>query len=110
MLKDALFLGAKLRRRAAQLPYLPRTMGLVWTAARGWTAAWIAVLLVQGVLPVATVYLTRTVVNRLMAAVRAGGSWESLQPLIAAAVLMGGVLLAGGSRLKVSAAGGVQAA
>ena len=38
-------------------------MGLVWTAARGWTAAWIAVLLVQGVLPVATV-----LVNRLMRA------------------------------------------
>ena len=70
-------------------------MGLVWTAARGWTAAWIAVLLVQGVLPVATVYLTRTVVNRLMAALRSGGSWESLQPLIVAALLMGGVLLAG---------------
>ena len=70
-------------------------MGLVWTAARGWTAAWIAVLLVQGVLPVATVYLTRTVVNRLMRALRAGGSWESLQPLIVAALLMGGVLLAG---------------
>jgi len=53
------------------------------------------VLLVQGVLPVATVYLTRTVVNRLVPAVRAGGSWESLQPLIVAAVLMGAVLLAG---------------
>jgi ATP-binding cassette subfamily B protein len=53
------------------------------------------VLLVQGVLPVATVYLTRTVVNRLMRALRAGGSWESLQPLIVAALLMGGVLLAG---------------
>lgn len=79
---------------AAQLPYVPRTMGLVWTAARGWTAAWIAVLLIQGVLPVATVYLTRTVVNRLMPALRAGGSWESLRPLMVAAALMGGVLLA----------------
>ena len=95
MLKDASFIGTRLRRLAAQLPYLPRTLGLVWTAARGWTVAWIAVLLIQGLLPVATVYLTRTVVNRLMPAVRAGGSWESLQPLIVAAVLMGGVLLAG---------------
>jgi len=93
--KDASFIGSKLRRLAAQLPYLPRTMGLVWTAAGGWTAAWIVVLLVQGVLPVATVYLTRTVVNRLVPALRAGGSWESLEPLIVAAALMGGVLLAG---------------
>ena len=95
MLKDASIIGAKLERLAAQLPHVPRTMGLVWTAARGWTAAWIAVLLVEGVLPVATVYLTRTVVNRLMPAIRAGGSWESVQPLIVAAVLMGVVLLAG---------------
>ena len=70
-------------------------MGLVWTAARGWTAALVAVLLLQGVLPVATVYLTRTVVNRLIPALRAGGSWESVQPLLVAAALMGAVLLAG---------------
>src|SRR5438270_610428 len=79
---------------AAQLPYVPRTLALVWIAARGWTAAWIVVLLAQGILPVATVYLTRTVVNRLMPAIRAGGSWDSLQPLVSAAALMGLVLLA----------------
>src|SRR5437868_3734019 len=69
-------------------------MGLVWASAGWWSIAWAAVLLVQGLLPVATVYLTRTTVNRLMAAVRAAGSWESLQPLIFTAVLMGLVLLA----------------
>lgn len=80
---------------AAQLPYVPRTMRLVWTAAGGWTAAWVTVLLVQGILPVATVYLTRSVVNSLIPAVRAGGSWESLRPLMVAMALMGMVLLAG---------------
>src|SRR5437588_4769977 len=79
---------------AAQLPYVPRTLALVWTAARGWTAAWIVVLLAQGILPVATVYLTRTIVNRLMPAIRADGSWDSLQPLVSAAAVMGLVLLA----------------
>jgi ATP-binding cassette subfamily B protein len=92
--KDASLIGAKLRRMTAQLPYVPRTLWLVWTAARGWTAAWIVLLLAQGILPVATVYLTRTVVNRLMPAMRAGGSWDSLEPLISAAALMGLVLLA----------------
>jgi ATP-binding cassette subfamily B protein len=70
-------------------------MALVWTAARGWTAAWIAVLLVQGVLPISTVYLTRTLVNRLLATVRAGGAWESLQPLIVTGGLMAAVMLTG---------------
>jgi ATP-binding cassette, subfamily B, bacterial len=92
--KDTPHIGEKLRKLAAELPYLPRTMGLVWSAAGGWTAAWIAVLLIQGVLPVATVYLTRTVVNRLVPALRSGGSWETLQPLIVAAAAMAGVLLA----------------
>jgi ATP-binding cassette, subfamily B, bacterial len=93
LLKDASLIGAKLRLLAAQLPYLPRAMQLVWTAARGWTAAWIAVLVVQGLLPIATVYLTRAVVNRLMPALRSGGSWETLRPLIVAASLMALVLL-----------------
>ena len=92
---DVSYVGRMLRRLAAQLPYVPRALGLVWAAAGRWTAAWVAVLLVQGVLPVATVYLTRTIVNRLMLAVRAGGSWESLRPLVVAGVLMGCVLLAG---------------
>ena len=98
MLKDASVIGAKLRLLAAQLPYLPRTLKLVWTAARGWTSAWIVALLIQGILPVATVYLTRTVVNRLLPALRAGATsegatWETLRPLIVAAALMGAVLL-----------------
>jgi len=72
-----------------QLPYVPQALNLVWEAAGKWTAAWIAVLLLQGLLPVATVYLTRTVVNRLVPALRG----ESIQPLISAAVAMGCVLV-----------------
>ncbi len=68
-------------------------MGLVWSVAGRWNVAWVSVLLAQGLLPVATVYLTRTAVNRFMAAVRAGGSRETLQPLLTAAVLLGIVLL-----------------
>lgn len=66
---------------------------MVWKAARGWTAAWIAVLSIQGLLPVATVYLTRAIVNQLVAAIRGGGSPDSLRPLIFTAALMGAVLL-----------------
>lgn len=68
-------------------------MELVWTAARGWTSAWIAVLLIQGILPVATVYLTRTVVNLLLPALRAGATWETMRPLMVAAALIVAVLL-----------------
>jgi len=37
-------LTAKLRRALRQLPYLPRALGLVWAASRGWTVAWVALV------------------------------------------------------------------
>ena len=78
---------------AAQLRYLPRALALVWQAARPWTMAWGVLLLLQGVLPVATVYLTRAVVNSLVAATAAGGSWEALQPTIILAGAIGLILI-----------------
>ena len=72
-LNDAHYLASRLRRIGAQLPHLPRTFTLVWTAARGWTLAWVALLAAQGLLPVATVYLTRSLVDALVAAIRTHG-------------------------------------
>jgi ATP-binding cassette, subfamily B, bacterial len=80
----------KLRMARAQFPFLLRALRLVWAAAPIWTLAWASLLIVQGLLPVATVYLTRTLVNQLVASIRSGGSWEQIQPtLILAAVMLG---------------------
>ena len=68
---------------------------LVSTAARGWTVAWVIVLIAQGTLPVATIYLTRSVVNGLLAAIRGKGDWPTLRPLLIMAAAMGAVLLLG---------------
>ena len=57
----------KLRNAWARLPLLPRALALVWQAARYWTMGWAALLVIQGLLPVATVYLTRQVVDGLAA-------------------------------------------
>jgi ATP-binding cassette, subfamily B, bacterial len=86
-------ISIKLRRLAAELPYVPRTLALVWVAAKYWTVAWVILILVQGLLPVATVYLTKWVVDSLVAAVKTGGAWESLRPLLVQAGLMAAVLL-----------------
>jgi len=51
---------SKFRNALVQLSYLPRAFVLVWTAVRRWTVAWAVLLLAQGLLPVATVYLKRT--------------------------------------------------
>lgn len=74
-----------------QLPHLPRALRLVWTAAPGWSAAWAALLVVQGLLPVALVHLTRIVVDRLAAVTTTeltkGSVWYVMAPSIVLAVL-----------------------
>jgi ATP-binding cassette subfamily B protein len=84
-----------MRKALAHLPYLPRALVLVWRAASGWALIWALLLLVQGLLPVATVYLTRTLVDRLVAALNSRGDWASLRPALVSMALMAGVLLAG---------------
>lgn len=90
------FFFPRLARAARQLPRFPHAASLVWSAARGWTIAWAALLVAQGLLPVAVVYLTRPLVNSVLAAIRPGGDTRSA--LIATALtqagLMAGVLLA----------------
>jgi ATP-binding cassette subfamily B protein len=93
-LNDARYLASRLRRIAAQLPHLPRTFSLVWTAARGWTLAWVALLAAQGLLPVATVYLTRSVVDALVAAIRTHGGAPELRTALMLIAAVGGVLVA----------------
>jgi ATP-binding cassette subfamily B protein len=86
----------KLHSFVGQLSYLPQTVRIIWVAARGWTIAWAILLMVQGLLPAATVYLTRSLVDNLVVALRAGsGSWQSMQPTLLLAALMAVALLLG---------------
>ncbi len=78
-----------------QLPFVPRALRLVWDAAGWWSTAWLILLVVQGLLPVALVFLTRVVVDRLAAAAGAGASWEQLRGILLPAAVMAGLLLVG---------------
>ncbi len=83
----------RLRRRAPQqfatLRHLPATLRLVWQAAPGWMLAWFGVLIVQGLLPVLTVTLTRDAIDGLVSSIEADLSWPTLQPtLLALAALV----------------------
>jgi ATP-binding cassette subfamily B protein len=75
------------------LSHLGQTIKLVWVASRFWMAAWMALILLQGVLPAATVYLTRLVVDSLVTVVGVGISWDAIQTLLVPASLMAGVLV-----------------
>lgn len=78
-------------RRLAK--YLPRALRLIWEGAGGWTIAWGTLLIVQGLLPGATVYLTKLVLDGAEAAIGQGLAWSSMEPLIVPALLMGGVMV-----------------
>jgi ATP-binding cassette subfamily B protein len=89
------FLFTRLARAAGQLPRFPHALALVWTAARGWTTAWAALLVAQGLLPVALVYLTRPLVNSVLAVIREGAVRQgAVRPALIYAALMAGILLA----------------
>ncbi|MFN8441334.1 MAG: ABC transporter ATP-binding protein [Caldilineaceae bacterium] len=72
----------------SQLPHLVRTLKMVWQIARGWTVAWVVLLILQGLLPVATVYLTRTLVDSLVVALQKEAVWSSFQPLLPLVIFM----------------------
>jgi ATP-binding cassette subfamily B protein len=83
----------RLRDFANQLVYIPRTLRLIWEAAPGWTVAWALLLLIQGFLPAANVYLTRLLVDSLTVALGGGVEWSRIQPTVAVAGLMALVML-----------------
>jgi ATP-binding cassette subfamily B protein len=72
---------------------MARVFAMLWSAAGGWMVAWGSLLVVQGLMPVALVYLTKPMVNGLQAAVGAGASWESVRPVLVIALAIGGILL-----------------
>ena len=86
-------LSKKLRKALIQLPYLPRALKLVWEVARPWTIAWVVLLVVQGLLPAAIVYLTKLVVDGVVFAARNGSSWPQVRPVLVLLLVLGGILL-----------------
>jgi ATP-binding cassette subfamily B protein len=84
-----------IQKSLAQLHYLPRAFGLIWFAARRWTLAWAALLVLNGLLPAATVYLSRPLVDSLVLAAGSHGDWPDVRrTLILASGMLGVMLLA----------------
>ncbi len=82
-----------MRKALLQLPNLPRALALVWQVARAWTIAWVLLLIVQGLLPAAIVFLTKLFVDDLIVALKNGGSWPEMRQVLLIVLLLGGVLL-----------------
>jgi ATP-binding cassette subfamily B protein len=66
------------------IPLIGRGLRLVWQAARGWTVAWGVLLLLQGLIPAAQIYLTRQTVDLLATALgsQSGAAFSRAWPPI----------------------------
>ncbi len=89
-------LTLKLRKALDRLPYVPWALSLVWNTTRGLTMAWGVLLVIQGLLPVATVYLTRPLVDGLAKAAGGGVGLRNITPTLILVVLMAAVILLSG--------------
>lgn len=72
-----------------------RALVLVWSSARRWTALWALTLVVQGVLPALTVYVSKLLIDGLVEAAGQGQAWAVVEPLLAPGAAMAALLLAG---------------
>ena len=75
------------------LAYVPRALTLVWEAAASWMLAWGTLLLIQGLLPGASVYLTKWVLDGASEAIGKGLAWGNVQLIAIPGGLMALVLL-----------------
>jgi ATP-binding cassette subfamily B protein len=78
----------KLKRARAQLPYIPDTFWLIWAASRRWTVAWACLLFLQGVLPVALVFVSGALADSLGSAVRSSDWSHNSQLLLWAGAIV----------------------
>src|ERR1041384_5847597 len=93
MFSSIRILSSKLRKALAQLPNLPRALALVWQAARRWTILWVVLLIIQGLLPAALVYLTKLFVDAIMLTLRSHDDFAPVRHAFMVALMLGGVLL-----------------
>jgi ATP-binding cassette subfamily B protein len=89
----ASILQQKARKVLGQLPWLSRGLLLAWNASRPWTITWLLLLLVEGVIPVGLVYLTKLLVDTLVATTKNGSAWPQVRSVLIVVVSLAGLTL-----------------
>lgn len=81
------------KRSFAEWRHLPQTIRLLWGATARWTALWLALLVVQGLLPAVAVYLTREVVDGVLKVIGGAAGWSAALPLLTPALFLAAALV-----------------
>jgi ATP-binding cassette, subfamily B, bacterial len=90
---DQTNLSKQIQTFLLRLSYLPKTFRLIWVAAGAWTIVWAAMLVILGLLPAASVYLTRELIDSIVAFQGQGVAWEALRPMLSLLALFAGVMI-----------------
>lgn len=83
-----------LRELRSRAGYLPRILRMIWEASGWWTVAWAGVLLLQGIVPAGTVYVTKWLVDAVDMALDLGATAEAVELALPPALIMAGLLVA----------------
>ena len=73
--------------------HLERALRLVWQSAPGWTAANFGLILIQGLLPLVSLYLMKLIVDAVTAGLAGAGKTEALKKVILLIVIAAAVAL-----------------
>lgn len=84
-----------MKKPVGRLGHLSRAVRLVWESARGWTVLQGATIVLQGVLPVAALYLTREVVDAAGGFLGQAAGLRDPRPLVVLMPWVAGVAVAG---------------
>jgi ATP-binding cassette subfamily B protein len=83
-----LFAASKLK-----LSDVGRLISLIWQASGIMLVVWIAILLLQGVIPVGIVWLTKPLVDSLQAAISSGADSDAVRMFVTTAAALGALLI-----------------
>ncbi len=83
----------RVRKAVSQLPLLTRAIAIVWQVARPWAVTWMLLLVCQGLLPVAIVYLTKLVVDAVVITIQARGQETVVKPVLPLVLILGALML-----------------
>jgi ATP-binding cassette, subfamily B, bacterial len=81
---------------------LMQGMRLVWHGARGWTAARLAIMAVQGLVPLAALYLIKLIIDAVSAEIAAPGTGGGFEPVVLLIVAAGLVAMFGAALRSAS--------
>ena len=82
-----------LRQKLQQILRLDRAVALVWKNAPGWTLVNLVLVLIQGLLPLATLYVTKRIVDGVAAGLSAADKVAAFRPVLSWILLAAGVAI-----------------